>query len=165
MSLRRMILIALFTALMFVLTYTVVIPIPPFGFINLSDMLIMLTAPYFGVFGMLFVAGLGTAFADIALTYVNYSIFTFVIKSLEATIIYLLIKKLNPKYRLGVYTLGAIIMLCGYGLADVILSANFAMFIPSVLANLPQAIACTLLATLVYRSFDKLLGRKFDESK
>ena len=165
MSLKRMILIALFTAIMFVLTYTIVIPIGAFGFINLSDALIMLVAPYFGYFGMLLVAGLGTAMADIALGYVNYSIFTFIIKSLEAAIIYALVKRFKPKYRLPIFIVGGLVMLCGYGLADVILGGEFTLFLASFVANLPQALGCIIIATLAYRGFDKLIGRKFDESK
>ena len=103
--------------------------------------------------------------ADIALGYVNYSIFTFIIKSLEGIVIYLLIKKLNPKYRLHIFVIGAIVMLCGYGLADVLMGSDFSLFIASMMANLPQAIACTIIATLAYRPFNKLLERKFDESK
>ena len=165
MSLKRLIYIALFEAIMIVLTCVVVIPIGTFGYINLSDLLIMLLSPLFGWGELILIGGVGCALADLFLGYSSYAIFTLFIKSIEAVVIFFFVKRLQVRYRIIAYAIGSIFMLIGYGVSDIILSGSPAIFAASFIANMPQAFICTLAAVLINVPFEKFVARKLNETK
>ena len=154
---HKLVLIALFTAIMFILTAFVAIPIGSFGYINLSDCMIMIFATILDPFSLVFIAAVGTSLADLFLGFAYYALFTLIIKSLEALLIFKLLKKDYKK--ILAFSLGAVVMLVGYGLSDVVLSQDIFIFISSFLANLPQALICVFLATLLFGRFKKLEAR------
>ena len=115
------------------------IPIGIYGYINLSDFLILLISSIFPMGFSIVVAGIGTALADILLGY------------------YLFQKmKMN---KILVYPLATLAMIVIYGLGDVILSLNPFIFLSSPVANLPQAIICSILAILSINTFKKIMER------
>ncbi len=82
---RKFVLTGLMTAMVFVLTFTIKIPIPfTSGYIHLGDSMIylsvMILGPYFGAFA----AGVGSMFADLIGGYAEYALPTLIIKSLMA---------------------------------------------------------------------------------
>ncbi|MDY6062178.1 MAG: ECF transporter S component [Erysipelotrichaceae bacterium] len=143
-------------AMMFVLTAVVSIPMG-FGYINLSDALIMILGGLEQMLPLTLMASIGTCLADLYLGYANYAVFTFLVKGLEALIIFGLFKQVKHKYGyIFIYLIGALTMLIGYGLADIIIASNIDMFIPSIIANLPQAVSCLVIACVIYPIIKKV---------
>ncbi len=139
-------LIGLFTALNFVITYWVQIPIPATGgYINIGDVAVMFTALLFGPIVGGFAGGLGPMLADIFSPYVIYAPATLVIKGIEGFLIGLIS---NPKdcegrisYRdiiavliggvlipLGYFIYEAFILRLGIAVALVEMPGNFFQF-------------------------------------
>jgi len=87
--------IGIFTALNFVITYWVQIPIPATGgYINIGDIAVMFTALLFGPIVGGIAGGLGPMLADIFSPYVIYAPATLLIKGIEGFLIGLIS---NPK--------------------------------------------------------------------
>ncbi|WAM34619.1 ECF transporter S component [Caldicellulosiruptor morganii] len=75
----------LLAAAVFVLTFTIKIPLPA-GYFNIGDVIIMLASILFGK-GIGFLAGsFGSALADVTSGYLIYAPFTFIVKGLEGYI-------------------------------------------------------------------------------
>ena len=165
MSIKKMTVTAVLTALMTVLTCTVTIPLGTFGFFNLSDFLIMLLAGFVSPLQIIIIGGVGCALADIFLSYAQYAIFTLVIKSLEGLVMMIILKKGLIKFKPIVFVLGALTMMVGYGLVDSFLGQSLSMMIPSMTANLPQGLVCAIVASICYIPFDKFIGSKIYETK
>ncbi len=156
LKIKTLVRTGILTAMIFVLTAVVSIGMP-FGYINLSDFLIMILSGLEEVFPLAFMASFGTMLADLYLGYSQYAIFTFVVKLSEALVMFYLFKKIKYKYGyILVFLIGALIMLVGYGLSDVILTNNIATFALSFVANLPQAISCYIIAIAVYPLLKKV---------
>lgn len=87
--------IGIFTALNFVITYWIQIPIPATGgYINIGDITVMFTALLFGPIIGGIAGGLGPMFADIFSPYIVYAPATVIIKGIEGILIGLIS---NPK--------------------------------------------------------------------
>ncbi len=157
MSARRLVLDALLIAMMIAVTSFIAIPIGVYGYINLSDSLIMIFSEIVPLGDVFVVSALGCALSDLFLGYGHYALFTFLIKGTEAIIIY----KLNHerRHREVGYLAGAVFMIFGYGFSDVILSGNIGMFIPSAIANLPQAVLSFVIGAVLYRTLGRLFVR------
>lgn len=119
------VLIALFSALVCVLTIFVQVPAGK-GYINFGDALIFISSSMLGPIGGAIVGALGSSLADVFSGFALYAPFTFVIKGGEGFlcgILYLYVfKKQRPIFRRLWSTLisGAIIIV-GYFLTDLIL--------------------------------------------
>lgn len=88
---------ALFAAITCIATY-IVIPFPiPNGYVNLGDCFVLLSGLLLGPFYGFLAAGIGSALADVLLTYVQYAPATFIIKGLMAVIVYFIFKALSKK--------------------------------------------------------------------
>ncbi|MFW9900109.1 MAG: ECF transporter S component [Candidatus Thorarchaeota archaeon] len=138
--------IAIFTAINFVVTYWIQIPIPATGgYINIGDITVMYTALLFGpVIGGI-AGGLGPMLADIFTPWIIYAPATLIIKGIEGFLIGLIA---NPKecegrvsYRdiiavliggilipLGYFIYEAFILQLGVGVALVEMPGNFFQF-------------------------------------
>jgi len=91
--------IAIFTALNFVLTYWIQIPIPATGgYINIGDIAVMFTALLFGPIIGGISGGVGPMLADIFSPYIIYAPATLIIKGIEGFLIGLIS---NPRDRIG----------------------------------------------------------------
>ncbi len=155
MSTRRIVIDALFIAIIAIVTALIAIPIGVYGYINLSDALIMCLSVYLGPFDLFIVGALGASIADLALGYSQYAIFTFLIKGIEA----LIISHICKKYRPIAFILGAGWMLVGYGLTDALLGSDITLLFASILANLPQAIISLIIAFIFYIPLKRVLER------
>lgn len=112
--------IAIFSALVCVLTMVIPIPIPATqGFINIGDSGVMISGLLFGPIIGGFSGGIGSALADIFLGYTIYAPGTLIIKGLEGFVVGLIAnpklyyKRLNYRDFLAVVAGGAI-MAFGY---------------------------------------------------
>ncbi len=155
MTTNKIVLSAFFIAVTFIVTITASFPLPmALGYINLSDVMVMLVASVMGGPLAFFIAGVSTMMADFALGYANYAFFTFFIKGFEALCAYIIIKKFKNHWL--AFISAAIVMLIGYGLADIMLTSNIEYFILSVSYNFPQAVICVIIASLIYKPFKSI---------
>ncbi len=119
-------LLAMFCALTTVATIVFIIPIPSTsGYFNLGDAMVMLSGILLGPAGGFLAGGFGSAMGDLALGFPVYAPFTFVIKGSEGLVVGIIsrysedAKRLRPWDILAV-VLGAIVMLSGYYVAEVV---------------------------------------------
>ena len=165
MKIKDLVYIALFTSMMIVLTCVITIPIGIYGYINLSDLLIMLLSSVYGFGPLVIIGGVGCALSDLFLGYSSYALFSFFIKSIESIIVVFFVKRFRPRFRFIAYLIGGLWMLVGYALSDAILGASFALMVPSFIANLPQALICVSAAALINIPFERFVGTKINETK
>ncbi len=153
--LRTVTYLAVFSALCFVCTLFIIIPLPN-GYVNAGDVLVLLSAWCLGPIGAIS-ASLGSALADILSGYVLYAPITLVVKALVALVgyfAYALIKKSikNDKIDFVARLISAIlaetVMVVGYFLFESVLY-GFAGGALALVGNCLQGVFCALGATLV----------------
>lgn len=83
-SLRKLVMAALFAALCCAATMVIQIPSPMQGYVNLGDCMVLLSGWMLGPWYGLAAAGIGSAMADVLLSYAHYAPGTLVIKGLMA---------------------------------------------------------------------------------
>lgn len=156
---QKIVLSALFAALVCVATMLIKIPSPLKGYINLGDGIVLLAAWILPLPYGIAAAGLGSALADLFSGYVAYAPATFVIKALMAVMAYfcykLFAKKLNSTLsRIFSAILAETVMILGYFLFEGILYG----FLPSLVnipANAVQAVAGIIIGAALITVFEK----------
>ena len=156
---QKIVLSALFAALVCVATMLIKIPSPLKGYINLGDGIVLLAAWILPLPYGIAAAGLGSALADLFSGYVAYAPATFVIKALMAVMAYfcykLFAKKLNSTLsRIFSAILAETVMILGYFLFEGILYG----FVPSLVnipANAVQAVAGIIIGVILITVFEK----------
>ena len=98
---------------------------------------------------MVFVAGVGSFLADLFAGYGQYMFFTLVIKAAEGVLVAYLIQRFKWKSYYA-FAVGALVMVTGYAVTEVILSGTINMFTVGFVVNLNQGLAACLGATLLY---------------
>jgi uncharacterized membrane protein len=126
-----LVLIALFSALVFVVTYVLPVPIGVVGYVNFGDAVIFISAMVLGPIGGAVAGAVGSTLADVFLGYVTYAPFTFFVKGLEGLVCGLLYGKAffgkKSWIRRGVsMTIAGIVATLGYFVADFILYGIYA---------------------------------------
>ncbi|MDR1245723.1 MAG: ECF transporter S component [Clostridiales Family XIII bacterium] len=100
MNLEKLILTGLMTALITVTTIVIPIPIPfTNGYVHPGDSMVFMAVLLLGRRSGALAAGFGSAFADVVLGFFIWAPFTFVIKSVMAFIVGLVIEKCAEKHR------------------------------------------------------------------
>ena len=119
-KLRKLILAALMAALVFVITFTVRIPIPMTqgGYLNLGDVMIYLGAYLLGGPAGAGAAAIGSGFADLAAGAPLYIIPTTLIKGCMGLLAGLLMKKRTFPLYLAAVISGGAVMTGGYALFE-----------------------------------------------
>lgn len=140
-TIQKISLSALFTALIFVATYFIAIPMPAIGYVNLGDAFILIASLVLGPIGAI-CAGVGSALADLMLGYAIYAPATLVIKSSMAIACYFIYKGFSKfSNRFISIAIGAIvaelIMILGYLVFEWILY-GFAAAVVNILFNAIQ---------------------------
>lgn len=97
-KLIRLVLTALFTALTAVATAVIQIPSPMQGYVNLGDVVVLLSAWMLGPLYGVFAAGVGSALADLLTGYAYYAPGTLVIKAATALVAYALFAAFGKKF-------------------------------------------------------------------
>lgn len=154
MKAKKLAVNGLFIALVFLATYLIHIPSPKGGYINFGDTVIFLTAVLLGKKSGLLAGGIGSALADVALGYAAYAPFTLVIKALEGFAAGWILSAFPGKSRFGLskiiaYTVGAVIMVAGYYLAEGIVFYGFLPSLANIPGNLIQGGASVVMAYLL----------------
>ena len=155
----RVVLTALFAALVCVATMLVRVPSPTGGFVNAGDALVLLGGFLLGPLWGAAAAGIGSALADLLTGYPAYAAGTLVIKAVTAALAAAMYRRFTSRPRLGMLLGG----LCGEAFMVVAYFAFSALALSygmgalaSVPGNLAQAVfgiaSATLLATVLLRS-------------
>jgi len=148
--------IAIFTALNFVATYWIQIPIPATGgYINIGDTAVMFTALIFGPIIGGVAGGVGPMLADVFSPYIIYAPATLIIKGLEGFLIGLIS---NPRRRVGrvsyrdilAVITGGILIPLGYFIYEAfILRLGVAIALVEMPGNLFQFITAAVISILL----------------
>lgn len=151
MKTRILLLHALFTALVTVVTLMITIPfIGVDGYFNLGDVVIFSFAVISGRFEFLLGAGIGSAMADLLTAWAFYAPFTFVVKTLMYVVVYLLYKHITHRYlKITVpFIGGAIVLSIGYAITEVMLKGP-TMFWPALIQNSVQGFVAAAITILI----------------
>lgn len=152
-KIHKISLTAIFTALVFVATYFIAIPMPAgFGYVNLGDAFVLLSAWILGPLGFI-CAGVGSALADLLLGYAIYAPATLVIKVLMSILCFLIFKslKLFKKHalRLAISSfVSELVMVIGYFLFEGVLY-GFSASALNIPFNLIQGAVSFVVANII----------------
>lgn len=154
-STKKLVLTALFTALITVSTMFIRIPLP-LGYVNLGDVFIFLSVFVLGPVWGTVASGIGSATADL-LGYITYAPGTLIIKTLMALTTYLTYKllfNLTKKTFIaeiiaGIF--GSIVMAFGYFIYEIMFFETVAVAIVNVPYNLIQGATGVIIAVTVMR--------------
>ncbi|MEG0579778.1 MAG: ECF transporter S component, partial [Niameybacter sp.] len=111
MKLKELTLCALGIALVFLSTFFIKIP-AAHGYFNLGDAVIFIFASYLSPIASFMLGGIGSCIADLSGGYVQYAVFTLIIKGLEAMLVAYLLKHKQPT--LMTFAIGGLWMVVGY---------------------------------------------------
>lgn len=108
--LKNMVFTSLFTALTFIFTFSIKIPVPiTAGYIHPGDSMVFLSALILPYPFAIFAAGVGSMLADLIGGYGNWALPTLIIKSLMAVVVCASIRyKSNKKFQLGLGVIGSV---------------------------------------------------------
>lgn len=168
-STRKIVLCALFSALITVATLIIQIPSPMQGYVNLGDAFVLFAAFALGPLYGALSAGLGSMLADVLTGYIIYAPATLIIKSLMAIVAYFIFKMLSKtvKYKSVCVVLAGIVaellMVAGYfGYAALIMTEGWAAA-ASIPGNLVQGAVGVVVSTLLVTAFGRLKFFNKDE--
>ena len=156
---KKLVMASLMAALVCVATMIIKIPSPLKGYLNLGDGIVLLAgwmlSPGYGFLA----AGLGSALADLFLSYITYAPATFVIKGTMALIAFTCFKQMNKKVgKLPSQILGGLLaeiaMILGYFLFEGILY-GFEPSVVNIPANAMQGVAGMVMGILLIKVFEK----------
>ncbi len=158
-SLRLLVLVALFIALVALATMVINVPmVATQGFINVGDTIIFLSALLMGPRVGLIAGGLGSALADLLLGYAHWAPWTLVIKAVEGLVagllghvVYRRERKINPPV-VSALVIAALWMVVGYYVAGGIM-VGFEAAWASVPGNLLQGLGGVVLALPLLHAF------------
>ena len=158
---------AMFTALIFVATYFIAIPMPAVGYVNLGDAFIILTSILLGPLCGAICGGVGAMLADLMLGYAIYAPATLIVKALMAIgcfFVYKAISKIFKKpFGFALASIVAeIIMILGYFLFEGLVVIGFAGAFANVLFNSIQGGLSIIVSNIL---LNILLSNKFIKSK
>lgn len=105
---KKIVMTAVFSALVFVFTFTFKIPIGPAGYVHLGDAVIIISLLFLGGINASIAAAIGAALADFLGGYAVWSLPTFVIKFMFAFICYIIAKNVFNGKTIG-YLVGALV--------------------------------------------------------
>lgn len=165
MKAKKLAINGLFIALVFLATYLVHIPSGK-GYINFGDTFIFLTVVLLGKKSGLLAGGIGSALADIALSYVSYAPFTLVIKGLEGLLAGLVLAAFPKQSRFGLpkilaFSAGAVFMVAGYYVAESFMYGSFLSTLANVPGNLIQGGASVAMAYVLSGILDSDKLKKY----
>ena len=152
--------IALFSALIFILTYFIKIPYPlNNGYFNLSDALIIFSSIYFGPIVSIPSAIISTSLADLFSGYASSIIFTIIAKSLESILAFIIFKLLYKRKTLKYILLyiSIIPMVLTYFIYYLIIN-NFNVLpsLTSSMFDVIQGVIGVSISIILYLIFNKI---------
>ncbi len=153
---NKLVLSALFTALICVSTMVIKIPTPLGGYINLGDSLILLSVWVLPVQYSVMAAGIGSAFADLLSGYVLYAPATLIIKGIMAFVAGAIYKKQNNNFALLTSAAVAeLVMVLGYYVFEGFIY-GFGASLINIPANAIQGVASIIISLLILKIYKKI---------
>ena len=156
----KLCLAALMTALVFVATYIVQIPMPATdGFVNLGDCMVLLSAFLLGPAWGCAAGGIGSMLTDLIGGYTHFVPGTLVIKGLMALCTALLFRTLRNKTGFAPVIsglLGEVIMVLGYFAYEALFLGYGMGAVASIPGNAVQGAVGLILGVLVYKLLEKI---------
>lgn len=146
----QMIAIAMGVALSILLTSFVFIPLPFGGFLNFTDVFIVLYSMFFGPWIGATVGAISGFMVDFILGYPFYAPFTLFIKLVEGLVVGYLFFKLPRKIRYIAPFVGGIMMAALYMIPDYLLLENFIATLTNFAFNLLQGLVGASLGLVIY---------------
>lgn len=155
MSTRKIVLTAIFIALVYVGTLIIQFPIPGTnGYVNLGDSFILLSGYFFGPLTGFLAGGLGSSLSDITTGYALWAPFTLIIKGLMGAIMGFLVKTKRMNFVL-IAVIVEIIMIIGYLLAEWLITGNLMVSLTAIPANGIQGV----IGIVLFMIFKEALER------
>lgn len=155
-KLSKMVITAMFTAMIFVLTRFISVPVAT-GYVHFGDALVYLVAAVIGGPWAFFAAAVGEALADITAGWLTYAPATLIVKALVALPFVLTYKKsekiLTPLTGLLTIPSGVITVL-GYFAADMIIDRTYAFV--NIAGNVIQALGSAAVFVVIAAAFDRM---------
>ncbi len=150
----KMIYSALFTALIFVATQFIRLPLP-FGYFNFGDCFVILSAVVIGGPHSAAAAAIGSVLADILSGYTIYAPATLIIKGIMAVVMILSAKPHSKRSFKNIFLIlgsvvAEVIMILGYFLYDVFLY-GIGGAVASVFGNIMQGIISVLASMFILK--------------
>lgn len=146
----QMIAVAMGVALSILLTSFVFIPLPFGGFLNFTDVFIVLYSMFFGPWIGGAVGAISGLMVDVILGYGFYAPFTFFIKLIEGLVVGFLFFKLPGKIRYVAPFIGGVLMAALYIIPDYIALSNWIASLTNFGFNLIQGVLGASLGIAVY---------------
>lgn len=163
-KMKKIIFLAVFTGLNVAISRMILIPIPfTHGYINLCDAGIMLIAALAGPEAGLLVGGCSGFLLDLISGYGQFMLFSLVVHGLEGYLVGKLYKKQHHWRLLLANLSGAVIMIFGYFITDVILYGVTAGVL-GIFTNAVQGVAGSIVALVLVRAFKGIRFRSRPES-
>lgn len=155
----KLVVSALFCAIICAATFVVQIPSPATGgYVNLGDCFVLTAGIFLGGGGVL-AAGLGSALADLLAGYAQYAPVTFVIKAAMALVACGIYKALAKKTKIGAVILGGVsaeaLMVLGYFAYEAVILKYGMAAAGSIVPNIVQGVAGVAAATAVCSALNK----------
>ena len=165
-SLLRLVLSAMFAALVCVATMVIQIPSPMSGYVNMGDCIVLMSGWILGpIYGTL-AAAIGSCFADIFSGYVIYAPATFIIKGLVAFLAWLIFRamqraKMNtPVSRICSGIVGEAAMVGGYFLYAALVFGEGLAAASSIPGNVMQGIFGITAGILLTEAVVKIMKNR-----
>lgn len=154
-KLLRLVIAAMFAALVTGLTFFPKIPIPGGGYVHLGDAMIYLASSFLPLPYAMVAAAIGGGLADILSGYASYAPFTIIVKALLTIAFTGKNEKILTKRNWLAPLAGLIITPGIYFCADAILY-GVAGAVPGIIWNVAQAAASLVVYYIIGAAFDKL---------
>lgn len=154
-KLIKIVMAAMFAALVTGLTFFPKIPIPGGGYVHLGDAMIYIAATFLPMPYAMAAAAIGGGLADLLSGYTAYAPFTIVVKALLTIAFSCKSDKMLTKRNKLAPLAGIIITPAIYFVADAVLYGTGAA-IPGIVWNLSQAAASMIIFYIVAAAFDKM---------
>ncbi len=156
---QKMVLAAMFAALVCVATMIIKIPSPLKGYINLGDCVVLLCGWILSPVYAFLAAGIGSALADVFSGYAVYAPVTFAIKGIMAVIAFYIFKFISKKTnnvlsRIIGGIVAETVMVLGYFVFEGFMY-GFGASVVNIPPNAVQGAAGIILGTLLIKVFEK----------
>lgn len=156
----KIVMSAMFAALVAGLTFFPAIPIPGGGYVHLGDAMIYIAASFLPMPYAMAVAAIGGGLADLLSGFAAYAPFTVIVKALLTIAFTYKNEKILSKRNFLAPLTGLLITPGIYFAADWILYGGIAAAIPGIIWNICQAAASMLVFYIAAAAFDKLQFKK-----
>ena len=154
---RKLVLSALMAALVYVATSIIQIPSPVNGYVNLGDVMVLVSGWILGPAYGFFAGGVGSAMADLINGYMTYVPGTLLIKGCMSLVAWVVVTKTNGSFVMRVISgvLAEIIMVFGYFAFESTLLGYGLAAAASIPANAVQGVIGLVIGLALYGVLDK----------